>query len=214
MRPGPEFADRRRPGRWLALAEEAPRLQERGQGIDRQRRGSGLLGELLAARQDRDRMVQVRRRRKTEPALQPDLARCRGKQIGAAHDVGNALRCVVHDDCELIREQTIGAPDDDTFPDRRARRRGRVARLRVPCECRCRRTLLPARRGAGGPRRKARHACSGGRPRRPTRSRRPRAWRGWPMLLDRGCAARPRPRFAPARRRRRRAHRNSLRAQQ
>src|SRR2546421_23206 len=58
-------------------------------------------------------MVQVRRRRKTEPALQPDLARCRGKQIGTAHDVGNALRCVVHDDCELIREQTIGAPDDE-----------------------------------------------------------------------------------------------------
>src|SRR6266567_2046282 len=113
MRPGPEFAERRGPRGQLALAEEAPHLQESWQWVDRQRRGSGLLGKFFAARQNRDGVVQVRRCRQAEPALQPDLARCRGEQIGAAHDVSDVLCCVVDDDRKLIGEQAVGALDDE-----------------------------------------------------------------------------------------------------
>ena len=44
--------------------------------------------------------------------LQPDLAWCGGKQVCAAHHVGDFLFAVVDHDRQLIREQSIGALDD------------------------------------------------------------------------------------------------------
>jgi len=42
-----------------------------------------------------------------------DLARGRGEQVGAAHDVGDVLEGVVHDYCELVGEQAVGALHDE-----------------------------------------------------------------------------------------------------
>jgi len=62
---------------------------------------------------DDDRQVRVSRRPVTEGALQRDLTRGRRQEIGAAHDLGHALRLVVDDDSELVREDSIGALDHE-----------------------------------------------------------------------------------------------------
>jgi len=107
----PELRERR--GLDRRLLEEAPRGEERGQRLVGERAGERLLGELLARRVDRDRHVQVRRRRAAERALQVDLARRRREQVGAAHDVGDLLRGVVDDDGELVGGQPVGSPHDE-----------------------------------------------------------------------------------------------------
>ena len=99
--------------RAAAARESATRRGARAAGSLRQRRGARLLGELFAGGVDRDRHVQIGRRRIAEPALQEDLARRRGEQIGAAHDVRDLLQRVVDDDRELVRVEPVGAPDDE-----------------------------------------------------------------------------------------------------
>src|SRR5439155_22470032 len=114
FRPLPEVGDGCRCSGWLRLRKEIPCPQERGQRIGViQRRRAGLLRQLLAAGQDRYRVMQVRWRRQPELALQPDLARRRCQQISAAHYVGDRLGSVVDDDRELIGEDSAGALDDE-----------------------------------------------------------------------------------------------------
>src|SRR5439155_3464928 len=114
FRPLPEVGDGFRCSGWLRLRKEIPCPQERGQRIGViQRRRAGLLRQLLAAGQDRDRVMQIRWRRQPELALQPDLARRRCKQISAAHYMRDLLGSVVDDDRELIGEDAVGALDDE-----------------------------------------------------------------------------------------------------
>jgi len=44
-----------------------------------------------------------------QASLQPDLARGRRQQIGAAHDMRNALKSIIHHHRQLVREQAIGS---------------------------------------------------------------------------------------------------------
>jgi hypothetical protein len=48
-----------------------------------------------------------RRRREAEAALEPDLTGRRRDQVGAAHDVGNALKFIVDRNSQLIGVQTV-----------------------------------------------------------------------------------------------------------
>src|SRR5262249_22177268 len=57
--------------------------------------------------------VQVARRRQAETLLQINLARRRVEQVGAAHDIGDPLRGVVHHYGELVRVEAVGAPEDE-----------------------------------------------------------------------------------------------------
>jgi hypothetical protein len=95
------------------LAEKAPRGGERGKRVARQRRRARLLRQLLAVGIERDRYVQIRRRRIAERPLQRDLPRCRSEEIGAAHDMRDALVEIIDDDRDLVGEQAVGAPDDE-----------------------------------------------------------------------------------------------------
>src|SRR6185369_16692780 len=58
-------------------------------------------------------MMQISRRRESELTLQPDLPRRRCEQVGAAHDIGDSLKCIIDDDGELVGEQAVGALDDE-----------------------------------------------------------------------------------------------------
>lgn len=55
----------------------------------------------------------VRRLSKGEGALNDYLARRAGEEVGAAHHVGDALIGVVHDDGQLICEQSVAPMDDE-----------------------------------------------------------------------------------------------------
>ncbi len=98
-------------GGWARNSHARASAESRSMRVERRR--AGLLGQLLAAGIDHHRMVQVRRRAKSERALQGDLARRRGQQVGAAHDVADALRRVVDHHRELIGEHAVGALDDE-----------------------------------------------------------------------------------------------------
>ncbi len=78
-----------------------------------QRHSAVTLSDFCAGLVDDDRQVRVSRRPVTEGALQCDLTRGRRQEIGAAHDLGHALRLVVDDDRELIREDSISAVDHE-----------------------------------------------------------------------------------------------------
>src|ERR1043166_390187 len=112
-RPSPERLDGTGRRGKFRLVQEIPRPHERREWIRRQRFGSGLLGELFAASIDCDRMMQIHRRAQPERALQPDLSRRRCQKIRATNDVRDALRRVIDDHRELVREHAIGALDDE-----------------------------------------------------------------------------------------------------
>ena len=56
-----------------------------------------------------------RRRRKAEQPVQPDLPRCGGDQVRAAHHLGHAGDRVVHHDRELVGKHPV-RPADDEIP--------------------------------------------------------------------------------------------------
>ncbi len=74
---------------------------------------TGLLGQLFTALVDDDADVHVARCGDAERALQGDLPRRVVEQVGAAHDVADALRGVVDHDRQLIGPQAVGAPHDE-----------------------------------------------------------------------------------------------------
>src|SRR5439155_6275127 len=113
-RPLPELSDGCRCSGRQCLRKEIPCPHERGQRIRVvQRWSAGLLRQLLAAGEDRDRVMQIRWRWQPELALQPNLAGRRREQISAAHDMRDRLRGVVDDDRELIGKDSVGALDDE-----------------------------------------------------------------------------------------------------
>src|SRR5260221_12395795 len=113
MCPLPELGDRCAGFRGRLLRQESPCESERRQRLRWQWCRLGLFRKFFAARIDRDRVVQVDRRREPELLLEPDLPRCRRQQVGAAYDMGYRLFRIVDYHGELIREQTIGTPDHE-----------------------------------------------------------------------------------------------------
>jgi len=57
--------------------------------------------------------MQISRLDVPEHALEKNLARCRCQQIGAAHDIGDALIRIVDDNAQLIGVQAVRALDDE-----------------------------------------------------------------------------------------------------
>ncbi|MNL04214.1 hypothetical protein D3C87_1247790 [compost metagenome] len=88
----------------------AQRVQRCG-GVDCLR--TALLAQLLAGFVDHHWHVQVRRRGQAQQVLQVDLARRGVEQIGPAHDMGDALRGVIHHHGELIGPQAVRAAQDE-----------------------------------------------------------------------------------------------------
>src|SRR3989338_4470897 len=88
-----------RPGLGLCrLSQRAQGDIQVGQLAVRNYRGRlRLLAELLALRVDQPRDMRVARCRVAEQPLEQQLPRGRVQQVGAAHDVGNALRLVIDD---------------------------------------------------------------------------------------------------------------------
>ena len=107
-----------RPGR--ANAERSPQRRQRiGASTGSAR---SCLRQLAAVGIEHQRQVRVARRAAVRAAaLQQDLARRRVEQVGAAHDVGDALRRIVDDDGELVGPPAVGAPQRR---NRRHRARG------------------------------------------------------------------------------------------
>lgn len=62
----------------------------------------------------------VARDRQPQQGRQKDVARCRVGQVGAAHDLADALRRVVDDDRELIRRHAVGPAHDEVVDHRAA----------------------------------------------------------------------------------------------
>ena len=99
--------------------------------------------------------MRVRGGRKTERPLKRDLARRGIEKIRAAHDLRHALRGVVDDDRELVRERPIGALHDEvadglsTSSEREPKRRS--SKVKTP---------------EGTRKRKARAGLPGGSPQR------------------------------------------------
>jgi len=56
--------------------------------------------------------MQIARRAKSEQALQPYLPRRRRQQIGATHDVGDALQFIVDHDGQLVCDEAVRTFDD------------------------------------------------------------------------------------------------------
>src|SRR5574340_4679 len=114
-RPRQEFGGRgtlqrrRRP-----LAQHGKRCRQHG-ALPRNGQGGRerLLGKLLPRGIGDERHVRVDRSRQAELALQIDLARRVRQEVGAAHDVRDALEGVIDHDGQLVGEQTVGTPDDE-----------------------------------------------------------------------------------------------------
>ena len=62
----------------------------------------------------------MRRAGQAQAPLQQDLARGAAQQVGAAHDVGDALGGIVDHDRQLICEQTVATAQDEVT-DRRGK---------------------------------------------------------------------------------------------
>src|SRR5438445_627068 len=52
-----------------------------------------------------------------EEAVEEDLPRRRGEQIGAAHHLRDAHGAIVHDHRELVSEDSVGAAEDEVADD-------------------------------------------------------------------------------------------------
>ena len=57
--------------------------------------------------------MRVVRYGQSQQLLQVDLPWRGRQQVGASHDVGDFLFCVVHDHGELIREQAVGTTNHE-----------------------------------------------------------------------------------------------------
>ena len=132
------------------LVEEAPRGEQRGQRIvaaaARRRVCLDSFSPVASIATGTCRYDGVGKPRQL---LQEDLARRRREQVGAAHDVRDALQRVVDDDRELVGEEPVGAPDDEIADV--AREVLRLRSLQAVAEFdRARRRRARARRAAGG----------------------------------------------------------------
>ena len=72
--------------------------------------GAVQLRELPPARLAQQQMVSVARRGEPERALQHDVQRRASGEIAPAHDARHALRRVVDDDGEVVRDRAVAAP--------------------------------------------------------------------------------------------------------
>src|SRR5690606_22608019 len=72
-----------------------------------------VLAQLATLGPKRERQVRVGGLRQAEQALQQDLPWRRVEQVGAAHDLADALRRIVDDDRELVRTRAVRAPDHE-----------------------------------------------------------------------------------------------------
>ena len=114
VRPTPDLGDTR-PTEVIRrrLAEKTECLDQIFRGlVDLERRRPGLLGQFLPGRVDGNRQMGIARRGVPEAALEADLARRRGQQISAAHDLGNALIIIVDRNSQLISETAIRTQED------------------------------------------------------------------------------------------------------
>ena len=66
-----------------------------------------LLGQLFSIRTQYQRAVQVLWLRQTEGALQQDLTRGVVGQVLPAHDVGDALSCIIYHHSQLVGPQAV-----------------------------------------------------------------------------------------------------------
>jgi len=114
-RPRPEFDGRPAFGVvGYRLPEESQRSrQQPGTGPARHGGRQRLLGKFLAGSVGRHRQMCVARCRHAQPLLQPDLARRRIEQIGAANDIGDPGIGVVDDHGQLVGELPVGAQQDE-----------------------------------------------------------------------------------------------------
>ena len=95
---------------------EAERTEDPGQGGAggaRYRHGPPALAQLRAVRLNDQRQVEVTKSGEIQVALQHDLARCLGPQVGATDHVGNPLRGVVHDHGQLVGVVAIAATQQE-----------------------------------------------------------------------------------------------------
>lgn len=99
---------RKRRGRLLTKKIQC--LPEGGAGLRRvERLRQRLLAEFLPGEIRRDRQVGIARCGQVQPLLQVNLARRGIQQIGAAHNVRDALIRIVNDYRQLISKKTVGA---------------------------------------------------------------------------------------------------------
>ena len=120
-------------GGWPSTARANARGARRARLVERlERQRAVSLSELLPVGPEDERKVRVRGGRKAERPLERDLARRRAEEVRAAHDLGHALRRVVHDDRELVRERPVRALHDEVADvrSRRFRRGNRREDLR------------------------------------------------------------------------------------
>ena len=80
---------------------------------ERDRRRPGQFAELLAVGVGCHGDMLVARRRESEQALQPDLPASRVHQVDSADDFGDALLMVIHDDRQVIGDESVAAPHDE-----------------------------------------------------------------------------------------------------
>ncbi len=90
-------------------------LAERGAVGERD--GAVALGEPRAVLAEHQRDVRVAGRREAEALAEPELARRRVEQVGAAHDLADPLRRVVDDDGEVVRVGAVVAAHDEVVDD-------------------------------------------------------------------------------------------------
>ena len=118
----PTPSDRVRRG----LAQCLPASAQRGQWIGRRPPAAHAsdLDSLRPSASSTSGRCAIARRGQAERALQQDLARRGIEQVGAAHDVGDALRGIVDHHGQLVGPETVGAREHE-IADRRARRPAR-----------------------------------------------------------------------------------------
>jgi hypothetical protein len=75
--------------------------------------GAVALGQAVTGRVEGQRDVRVRRRLPAQQRREVRLARSRGEQVVATHDLVNALVGVVDDDREVVRRDAVVALEHD-----------------------------------------------------------------------------------------------------
>ena len=82
-----------------------------------ERHGAVALGQPRAVGAEHERHVRVARRGQAEPRGDVQLARRRLDEVGAAHDLAHALRCVVDDHGEIVCGGAVVAAHDEVVDD-------------------------------------------------------------------------------------------------
>jgi hypothetical protein len=96
------------------LAQQAKAIDQHAAGFsDSHRSRAVLLAELAAGCVDQHWDMDIRRLAYSQEALQVDLPGRRGKQIGTAHNLGDFLVTIIHNNRELVGEQPIRATYDE-----------------------------------------------------------------------------------------------------